>query len=201
MQRIVNTPVKIEGFEDREGSPVVIEVHKGVGRSSDGAYQFLEEQETAARARRTWSGTPFTAFLEKLSDDAGKEYVLFLVRPDGITTYKVLRDTLVFRNDDLCEASAPAGPSGDAQRPLAGLDQTLRRKVRIADGKIIFSGPMSSGDRDAIGGLIGPLNAAVLYQKALRSRHCVDYGVDLAPAGWSLETDAQGQLQLLPAKR
>jgi hypothetical protein len=191
--------IRIEGFDDREGAPIIVECVKAGIRSLDGRYTFSAQAEADVLKSRKWSGTPFTDFLSSLSRGSGREYVLFLVRPDGTDTFKRFRDILVLRNDSVCTVSAAV--PGEGRLSLDGLGKELRRKIEFRQGKLSFGGPMRPEERDSLAGAVGHDRAFQLFDLAAHSDPCVDHGVELIPAEWKLIKDATGQLQIVQGAR
>jgi len=200
-----NLRISIEGFEERQGAPVMLECVKDEARSLDGRYEFQPAREEATLKSRHWSGTDFTEFLQKISGTGSKEYVLFLVRPNGIDTFHVLRDVLVLRDDDLCTVTValPAMLDAQDQNFLSGLSNNLKRKVLLRDKKIWFSGQMSPSERESLRQTLGAAFSAEvdsLFEKSQNSIPCVDHGVELVPAEWKFERDSQGQVSMRPGQ-
>lgn len=84
-----NVELVIEAVKTQhEKIPVLVECTAGEARTDDGTRRFTEEEET--RLRQAGQETPFTAFLREMSASEENEYVLFIVRPDGISVYKSL---------------------------------------------------------------------------------------------------------------
>jgi hypothetical protein len=199
--------ITIEGFQEHDSSPVALECVKDGARSLDGRYTFSVAPETAILQTRGWGRTPFTQFLEGMSRSGRQEYVLFLVRPEGIDVFHTLRNVLVLRNDDVCTATAalPTPEVGSAnQAAIRRLPKPIRRKLQLDGNRLSFSGPMSADERVVLHeGLDAGAGAAVdlLFEKSKKAVPCVDHGVELVPAEWKFERDAQGLVRLFPEAR
>jgi hypothetical protein len=196
--------ITIEGFQERDSSPLLLECVKDEARSLDGKYVFPVAPESAILKTRDWGRTPFTQFLEAISGSGGQEYVLFLVRPEGIDAFQTLRNVLVLRNDDRCTTTATLTAQGAGaanQSAIERLPKPIRRKVQIDGNKLSFSGRMSTGEREALSNALDASAAVavdVLFEKSKRALPCVDHGVELVPAEWKFEKDAQGLVRLRP---
>jgi hypothetical protein len=192
-----------EGFDEREQSPIVLEVWNGRVQSTDGTRRFAVEPERGALSTRRWAGTPFTTLLDQVSRE-GKEYILFLVRPDGITTFETFRDVLVLRNDDLCSAVVEIpGPVAENRAAFDQLPAALRRRARLSGNRLSMAGTMTTAERASLVGALGSDAGdavATLFDKSAGLAPCVDHGVELLPAEWKLEQNAQGELTLPPER-
>jgi len=199
--------INIEGFEERDRAPILLECLKDEARSLDGRYSFLVVPEDATLKMRKWSATPFTEFLAGISKEGGSEYVLFLVRPEGINTFKVLRDVLVLRNDSVCTVSVPFAASTSARGSLdelQGLPKDLRKKIQLESGKLSFAGRMSASERDTLAQVLGQATRPqvdALFDRSQRVVACVDHGAELLPTEWKFENDEQGHVRLRPGLR
>jgi hypothetical protein len=196
--------ITIEGFQERDSYPLLLECVKDGARSLDGKLVFSVAPEAAILKTRDWGRTPFTQFLDGISRSGGQEYVLFLVRPEGINAFHTLRNVLVLRNDDTCTSTAmlavqAAGSTN--QSAIARLPKPIRRKLQIDGSKLSFFGRMSTGERETLGeALDATAGSAVemLFEKSKRTVPCVDHGVELVPTEWKFEKDAQGVVRLQP---
>jgi len=189
-----NVELEIQAGESKHGkTPVMIECVSNRAFTVEGDHGFDEEEEDsvwqAARKEHTdysHERTPFTRFLQNLAAEADK-YVLFIVRPDGLSMYATLRNNVTTRNKALRFRSVTVYETPE-EIPMA-----LRKKgVGHNDNQLGYEGRMTESDRDMLRGLFSRSSAreAVdrLYQETQSVPPAVDYGTELLPAEWELHT-------------
>lgn len=197
---ISNIRIEIEGSSEHERAPIFLECTKNGARSFDDKYKFSATQEEAmikgAKAVEDlkWAGTPYTDFLAALSRSRDKEYIVFIVRPDGIEIFKSLRLLAVLRNKVLCTTSAE-WKTKDESQVIQALPAELRAKVQVEGGRLSLLGRMSSADRQRLHDALGPAAAPMIdsvFEKSQHAQACIEHGVELVPAEWQFQKDASG---------
>jgi len=192
-----NVEINIEGFSEHDKKPILLECTGETARTLDGSRLFTASQEEPLRQSKKFEGTPFTKFLDELSATGSNEYVLFVVRPDGIGAFEVLRDILVWRNQDRFTNSVTLAGAPKLEA-LAGLPKELKRRVKYKEGELSFSGAMLAADRDVLRSALDPSaweTVDRLFDKAKTAGGWVDHGVELVPAEWKFQTQAQPESQ------
>jgi hypothetical protein len=187
-----NVEIEIEAGDSTHGkTPVMIECVSNKAFTVGGEHTFDEEQEDevwkAANKDHTvydHNHTDFTRFLRDLAAESDK-YVLFIVRPDGLSMYATLRNNTTTRNKALRLKTVTVYESLD-DIPKA----LLKRGVRYSGNELRYEGKMSAEDRDALRALFSrqaSLDAVdALYEKTQAVPAAVDYGTELLPAEWKL---------------
>jgi len=186
---------QVEIFVERTGTwhdrqPVFIECNGDTARSLDGRFVFARQPEEDVASDKRWSGTPFTEFLSSLR--GGREYVLFVVRPDGREVFSTLRWIIISRNRAMCGHSvhidAPPVESSFQQLP-----RSVREKLRWSEtnGKLYSFAVLTTDDRDAIKRVFSTPDAQGSVDRLFDASQStaadwVDYGTELAPQGWKV---------------
>lgn len=172
-------------------APIFLECRGDSAVSMDRRYAFAREPEENVIGEAEWSGTPFTDFLNSLATDS--EYVLFIVRPEGLTTFWRLRAIVVKRDEAKCTRTVVVQETL-ANRTWEALPRSLRARLGFGEHQMQFVGAMSSQDRDALRQAFATpeAQAAVdrLYEKSDSVKaQWVDYGSELIPSDWQLAED------------
>lgn len=190
--------IEIEAGASKHGkTPVLIECVSNRAFTVGGEYSFDEDDEDkvwmASRKESSYDPdqTPFTRFLRELALDKNK-YVLFIVRPEGLSTYTTLRNNISARNKGLRERSVPMSES------VEDIPRALQQKgVRHADDKLYCEGRMTPEDRDALKRLVSHSSSqeAVdrLYELCQSMPEAVEYGTELLPSEWELHGAGQAE--------
>jgi len=197
---IAHIRIEVEGSSPHDRAPIFLECTQDGARSFDDRYKFNTAlEEGAIKGAKDiedlkWSGTPYTDFLAALAVGRDREYVVFVVRPDGIKTFEPLRMLIVLRNRALCTTSA-AWKVVDEDRTTQAIPADLSSKVQTEGGVFSFLGRMSQTERQRLQNALGSEAAAMVdavYEKSQRAGQCIDHGVELVPAEWRFQKDASG---------
>jgi hypothetical protein len=168
--------------------PLILECRQSQARTFDGKMSFTEGEEKAGLKDKTPTRTPFAQFLEELAGKKGQEYILFVVRPDGLQTFRVLKHILEKRNRARCTTTVAMAEKPD---PLAEkkLPRGLTARYAYADGKLSFLKAMSPEEFEALRTLFSQAASqkavAELYAKSRQAGTWVDYGSELIPEHWN----------------
>ncbi len=185
-----NVQITVEGTLGQGRKPIMLECTGDAARTLDGEVTFSGSREEPALKADQFSGTPFTDFLEQLSQSTDREYLLFVVRPDGIRTFEILRDLLVVRNQKRFQNAASVSKSID-KAALGRLSEDLQRRIRYDDGELIVRGALSAAQRDELKGLFADPSSQQaideLFARAQNAAGWVDHGVELVPAEWRFQ--------------
>ena len=186
---------QVEIYAERSGSwhdrqPIFIECNGDTARSLDGRFVFARQPEEEVTEDRRWSGTPFTEFLSSLR--GGRDYPLFIVRPNGREVFSTLRWIIVSRNRSKCghsvQISVPPAESSYQQLP-----RSVREKLRWSesDGRLHAFAVLTSADRDAIKRVFSTPEAQGAVDRLfdasqMTAADWIDYGTELVPQGWKI---------------
>jgi hypothetical protein len=168
--------------------PLFLECRQSRAQTFDGKMSFTEAEEKTGLKDNTPASTPFTKFLEELAGKQGQEYVLFVVRPDGIQTFRVLKRILEKRNRTRCTTTVAMAENPN---PLAEkkLPRGLAARYAYAGGKLSFLKKMSPEEYEALRTLFSQVASqkavAELYAKSRQAGAWVDYGSELIPDQWN----------------
>jgi len=168
--------------------PVILECRQSQAQTFTGREIFREAEEKAGLKDKTPAPTPFTQFLEELSGKKGQEYILFVVRPDGLQTFRVLKHILEKRNRARCTTTVAMA---EKPNPLAEkqLPRGLAARYAYADGKLSFVKVMSPEEYEALRTLFSQATSqkalADLSAKSRQAGAWVDYGSELIPEHWN----------------
>jgi len=192
-----NVELEIQAGESKHGkTPIMIECVSNRAFTVEGKHEFNEEQEDAVwqagRKQHTdyeHDRTPFARFLQKLASDEDK-YVLFIVRPDGLSMYATLRNNVTTRNRALRLKSVAVSETPE-EIPMA----LLKKGIRHDDNQLYYEGRMAATDRDALRALFSGSSSreavGKLYQETQSVPLALDYGTELLPAEWELHAGTE----------
>lgn len=86
------------GGSEHEKTPIVLECTSAGAQMFPAGRQFTETQERSVTPVGPWNGTPYTDLFNDVAATPDDEYILFLVRPDGLPVFDALRAITVWRN-------------------------------------------------------------------------------------------------------
>lgn len=136
----------------------------------------------------TLAASAFGAYLKYL-EESGPVYVLFVVRPDGLDTFKQLRALAVLR---IREASVRKIPLTELPNDVlySQLPAKLKSKIAYGDGLLHMHGTLTALERDQLKDTLATAASrdAIdhLYEQIRSGRPPIEYGVELLPADWHL---------------
>lgn len=78
--------------------PVLVECLSHGAKCIPDGPEFEEQREAFITPMGPWNGTPYTDFLSRLEGTPEEEYILFIVRPNGLSVFESLRAITVWRN-------------------------------------------------------------------------------------------------------
>jgi hypothetical protein len=184
-----NVEIELQGAGTSR-QPILLECTAQEARSLDGTLVFTREGEEGAMKGTEWRGTPFTDFLNDLGAREAEEYVLFLVRPDGLEVFSALRAVLVLRNRSVGRKSVPIAEKPD-EEALQQLAPRVRAHVSFADDTLSYDRAMTEEARDALRVLFREEQSLRglddLFDRSKHSLGWVDYGSELLPKGWNVK--------------
>jgi len=173
-------------------SAVILDCTADGAHTLDGSLTFTADAERKAPRADGSRGTPFTNFLNDIASRGSKEYVLFVVRPDGLNVFRTLRAVIIQRNLAAGEKSVQV--SEEPQPLRAALAQA---GARYAGGRLYFTGRMDASLRDELKSLFSQKaskNAVdTLFEQTQSVPPAVSYGTELLPAGWRLRASSVAQ--------
>lgn len=186
-----NVELQIESNAPEHGkTPLMLECTADGAREFGGERLFQKSDEENI-VQGTWQGTPFTDFLASLARDADKEYLMFVVRPDGLETFRLLRAILVLRNKDRCTKKVTLAESLEKEA-LTALPIEIRRKASCTGSEFSFLRVMTPEARDAIKAILTKEESKdaidELYGQTQGADEWIDYGTELVPADWVIRS-------------
>jgi hypothetical protein len=178
--------------ESRHGKkPIILQCTTNVAHSLDGQLSFpLDQERIALESGECGGGTPFTDFLGGIASRGTNEYVLFLVKPDGLEAFLLLREIIQKRNGSLsgCSSRRMAEQPKPIPRELAA------RGAGFSNARLHFAGRMTRPERDSLRALFSDPDSlsAVdeLFEKTQSLPAPLDYGSELLPAHWQVPAAA-----------
>lgn len=176
--------------------PIILECTSGMAQSLDveTTYSFSEKTEEDALGSDGWSGTPFTNFLNDICRSGRQEYILFVVRPDGLSVFRTFQSIILRRNEDKCINSVSISENPDKNK-IESLTISLRRKFKYNEdsGSLTFTRVMSPEERDALKALFTQSASKeavdLLFEKSQKATDWVDYGSELIPSDWKIQLE------------
>lgn len=183
-----NVELLIEASAERETKrPILLECTHDHAATSDGEHSFYTEAEQAALDSGEYEGgTPFTDFLADLSRKAETEYVLFIVRPAGLSTFQSLRRVVRERNRALTRCASRRLREEPAEIP----DSLAKRGAEYSNARLYFEGVMTREELDVLKGLVREESSKRALEDLFDSTQTivatVDYGTELVPTGWKI---------------
>ncbi|MFX0095421.1 MAG: hypothetical protein ACFFBD_27040 [Candidatus Hodarchaeota archaeon] len=179
-------------------NPIILNCVKDIAQSLDGRYIFRKKTEETVAYYQKWEGTPFTDFLNVLGQQE-RDYVLFVVRPEGISTFKILLSIIERRNRYRCTRSVSISEK-PTEETLRSLPVKVRRKIEYDDddNELKFIRVMSSEEHDLLKGLFTRRSSKKaidrLFEETQSATDWVDYGSELFPARWELGRNEDGEV-------
>lgn len=162
-------------------TPILIDCDSEVGRVYGQSVMFTKQNEEEQFEFGTWDRTPFQRFLNSLEEKSDEEYILFLVRPNGIQLYRQLLVNIVLRNREFGVATVEL-PNPLAEDQLSHLPSALRQRLAQHDNQISIQRRMTDMDRAALITIANdPVMRSAVQTLYQRSQHLswIDYGKEL----------------------
>jgi len=155
--------------------------------SLDGRHSFqLAQERIVVDSGEYDGGTPFTDFLNSMASRGTNEYVLFLVRPEGLESFTLLRDIIQKRNKSVSRCSSRR----ILEQPEPIPDDLAAKGAEYSNARLYFTGRMASQELDILKNLFSdPASRALvdeLYQKTQSLAARVDYVTELLPSRWQV---------------
>jgi len=185
----------IQGAHTHNKEPIILECSAGQARSLDGVYSFAESAEGAGSSflSSLYSG-PFTRFVENLSRYDQQKYVLFLVKPDGLSVFETLRGKLMQRNREKCVSSVFVIEELAAES-VKQMQKELPGRVEYSDRTLSFYRRMSADERETLRKYFSTsyAHSAIdrLFEQSQSTPLWVDYGVELIPKNYEIKSVRQ----------
>lgn len=79
-------------------TPLFLECVGNVAFDLESGIYYRAKDEKPPSPTGPWRGTPFTGLLHTIATEKKGHHVVFIVRPDGLKTFELLRAILVLRN-------------------------------------------------------------------------------------------------------
>ncbi len=196
---LITASSSVEIWIDFESSghnkvPIPLECTKGIARSLDGKYIFVEDVES--KGYDSSNETAFRNFLKELSEQISKEkkneYIFFLVRTNGLSVYNTLLSILEEHNRIVCARTEyiPGKVTDDADDVIKSLPRTFLSKwdYNSYRNELTFYGVMTDDDLKILKKLFPNESSHKallnLYKKTQDSTGWIDYGTELIPDEW-----------------
>lgn len=142
------------------------------------------------------ASTPFGRYLDTVKD-SGPVYLLFVVRPDGLESFKRLRAQAVAHNRAASIRTVELSEMPNAVL-FSELPAELKAKIAYGDGRLKLRGKLTEIERERLKSTLGSNEAREainhIYELAQTEQSPLQYGVELLPANWRL-TDAETDIR------
>jgi hypothetical protein len=155
----------------------------------DGRHVFTGQAQELA-SERSWEHTDFGRFLTALNDSTGGGYVVFLVRPDGLETFRALQRMVRLHNQErsYCSMEFSDAPDSTAWR---GLPEALKARLRRDGDNLGVFGPMTEKERGELKAAFEGASALAaideLYTRSQLMHPSIEHGSELVPAEWQIK--------------
>ena len=179
------------GTEMKSRNPIIFECSQGLAKSIDGSIVFDKWSEESAREKL--GNSPFSEFLNDIGYDDKEDYLFFIVRPNGVDTYKKLVTVVNAWNREKSTASVVVGEKPDSDK-YSSLPDNMQKHIRYRKYRssymVFLTTKLSESEKDQFIDLFKRTSSKrkiqELYQESLGISEWVDFGSELAPQGWNV---------------
>lgn len=189
-QAMSNVELEIEWDKDQVAKkPILLECTSNGARCLESGVLYTEGKGSEQNNEK-----PFSDLLEALGDVRQEEYVMLLVRPDGIGVFQELRFQIVRWNQEHATNTVDITGRFDVS-VLDNLPAHVKQNFSHADGKLSYVGKMDRNTVDILKPLLlgNSLRESLekLYQESQNALAKVDYGTELIPRHWNIEASQE----------
>lgn len=202
-----NIEVNVDyGTEMKSRNPIIFECSQGLAKSVDGTVVFDKWSEESAV--EDLGSSPFTKFLNDVGYDDKEDYLFFIVRPNGVETYKKLVTIVNAWNREKSTSSVIVSEKPDSVN-YSSLPEKLQRGIRYGQyrSSYILSSTieLTESEKDLLANLfkqsLSKRKVQELYKESLKTSEWLDFGSELAPQGWNVaikfdETSSSTSIEL-----